>query len=97
MDISDLTKGIEKLEKWKGIPAIDVSTLKRFHQRPFYHNPPLVSTMAVASLELVAVTILIIAICFQAYRHQKQQLRSQDPSYRYNELLKDHESMDKQG
>ena len=52
MDISDLTKGIEKLEKWKGIPAIDVSTLKRFHQRPFYYGNKLLSLVLLVKPEL---------------------------------------------
>ena len=96
MEIKDLTEGIKKLEKWKGIPAIDSSTIQKLHkmQRPFYHEPPLLSALTISTVALIAVSILIFAICYQAYKHHRQQKRNLDPTYRYKELLKDEGNID---
>ena len=96
MEIKDLTEGIKKLEKWKGIPAIDSSTIQKLHkmQRPFYHEAPLLSALTISTVALIAVSILIFAICYQAYKHHRQQKRNLDPTYRYKELLKDEGNID---
>ena len=62
-------------------------------KRPVIENYPLLSTMVVSALALTAVTILILVICFQAYRHQRQ-LKSQSPSMRYKNLLKDEQNVE---
>ena len=63
-------------------------------QRPLVKNYPLLSTMAMAGISLAAVIIIILAICIQAHKHRKALMRANNPSYRYQELLKDESKVD---
>ena len=96
LEIEDLTKAIAKLEDWKGIPKIDASTIQKLHRldRPFYRDPPLLSTMSISGLALTMVCVLVFCICCQAYKNRKHDRRMNDPTYRYKELLKDDLNVD---
>ena len=50
--------------------------------------------MAIAGIALTIVICLILAICFQAYRHRRALFKNNDPTYRYNELMKDQANVD---
>ena len=78
------------------MPEITSGTIQKLQhmKRPLDQNYPLLGTMAIAALAFLFVTILIVAICFQAYRHRQSILRNTDPTYRYKELLKDQNSVD---
>ena len=95
LDIKDLETAIQKLESFKGVPEITSGTIQKLQhmKRPLVQNYPLLGTMAIAALAFLFVTILIAAICFQAYRHRQSILKNTDPTYRYKELLKDQNSV----
>ena len=96
LDIKDLETAVQKLESFKGVPEITSGSIQKLRQmqRPLVRNYPLLGTMAIAGIALVIVIGLILAICFQAYRHRRALFQSNDPTYRYNELMKDQANVD---
>ena len=96
VEIKDLETAVKKLESFQGVPEITSATIQKLHhmQRPLVKNYPLLSTMAMAGISLAAVIIIILAICIQAHKHRKALMRANNPSYRYQELLKDESKVD---
>ena len=96
LDMKDLETAVQKLESFKGVPEITSGSIQKLRQmqRPLVKNYPLLGTMAIASIALTIVICLILAICFQAYRHRRVLFKNNDPTYRYNELMKDQANVD---
>ena len=96
VEIKDLETAVKKLESFQGVPEITSATIQKLHhmQRPLVKNYPLLGTMAMAGISLAAVIIIILAICIQAHKHRKALMRANNPSYRYQELLKDESKVD---
>ena len=94
--IKDLNSAMEKLAKIKGLPKITPQTVERIKlmNRPFYKKPfPLISFM-VALTGLILVLLLFIVIAYRAYQARKTRLQTQNPTFRFKELIKSHENVE---